>query len=80
MSDKDLIVPPPIPFADETIGELEEASDIFETSTQELVDSVRQGANQIQVNPANAYEDHFVPTSKKADTKLKNEFDPFQGQ
>ena len=62
MSDKDLIVPPPIPFADETIGELEEASDIFETTTQELVDSVRQGANQVKVNPANAYEDHFIPT------------------
>ena len=64
MKDQDLIVPPPIPFADETIGELEEASEIFGTSTQELIDSVRDGANQERVNPANAYEDHFVPTGK----------------
>ena len=62
MKDQDLIVPPPIPFADETIGELEEASEIFGTSTQELIDSVRDGANQERVNPANAYEDHFIPT------------------
>ena len=64
MSDQDLIVPPPIPFADETIGELEEASKIFQTSTRELVDSVRVGANQERVNPANAYEDYFVPTGE----------------
>lgn len=64
MRDQDLIVPPPIPFADETIGELEEASEIFGTSTQELIDSVRDGANQERVNPANAYEDYFVPTGE----------------
>ena len=64
MRDQDLIIPPPIPFADETIGELEEASEIFGTSTQELIDSVRDGANQERVNPANAYEDYFVPTGE----------------
>ena len=64
MRDQDLIIPPPIPFADETIGELEEASEIFGTTTQELIDSVKDGANQEHVNPANAYEDYFVPTGE----------------
>jgi len=64
MRDQDLIIPPPIPFADETIGELEEASEIFGTTTQELIDSVKDGANQERVNPANAYEDYFVPTGE----------------
>jgi len=64
MRDQDLIIPPPIPFADETIGELEEASEIFGTTTQELIDSVKDGTNQERVNPANAYEDYFVPTGE----------------
>ena len=66
MTDPDQIVPPPIPFADETIGELEEASRIFGVPVGELVDSVQDGANRDEVrpNPANAYEDYFIPTGK----------------
>jgi hypothetical protein len=64
MKDLDLIVPPPIPFADESIGELEEASKIMGVPTKQLVDDVLEGANVERVNPANAYERFFVPTGK----------------
>lgn len=64
MSDSDLIIPPPIPFADESIGELQEAAKIFGTTTEELAEDVSQGANVERVNPANAYERFFIPTGK----------------
>jgi len=64
MNDSDLIIPPPIPFADESIGELQEAAKIFGTSTGDLVENVLEGANAEQVNPADAYEKYFIPTGK----------------
>ena len=64
MIDSNLIVPPPIPFADESIGELEEASEIMGVPIKQLVEDVLEGANVEKVNPADAYERFFVPTGK----------------
>jgi len=53
MKTSDLIVPPPIPFADQTFGELAEAAKIYGVPAGELIDDVLEGANTEQVNPAN---------------------------
>jgi len=62
MSDKDLIVPPPIPFSDVTIGELEEASKFLGATTAELVENTLRGANSEKKNPANVYDRYYTPT------------------
>lgn len=64
MKASDLIVPPPIPFADQTFGELAEAAKIYGVPAGELIDDVLEGANAEQVNPANVYERFYVPTGK----------------
>lgn len=58
----DLLVPPPIPFADVTVGELEEAAAIFGTSTAEQVRSVENGPDNARRNPDLVYDRFFVPT------------------
>lgn len=59
----DLIVPPPIPFADESVGELEEAAQIFGTSLSDLKQSVSEGPVNARPNPALAYDRFLVPTA-----------------
>lgn len=64
----DLLVPPPIPFADVTVGELEEAAAIFGTSTSAQVRSVESGPANARRNPDLVYDRFFVPTGSGAAT------------
>lgn len=64
MKDADLIVPPPIPFADTTIGELEETSKIFNIPTSKLVSDVMHGTPIEKINPVGVYERYYTPTGK----------------
>jgi hypothetical protein len=62
MIDSDLIIPPPIPFADTTIGELEEASKIFNVPTNTLVEEIIDGVRPERINPQGVYERYYIPT------------------
>lgn len=58
----DLIIPSPIPFSDQTEGEIVEAAKIFQTSVRDLEESVVEGPSNARRNPALAYDRFFVPT------------------
>jgi len=58
----DLIVPPPIPFSDVTVGELEEASKFLGATTDQLVENTLHGTSQERKNPANVYDRYYTPT------------------
>lgn len=64
MSNSDLIVPPPIPFSDVTVGELEEASKFLGATTDALVENTLHGSPEERKNPANVYDRYYTPTGK----------------
>ena len=62
--DPDLIIPPPIPFADQTIGEMDEAAKIFDVPASHLIKDILEGDNAPKVNPADAYNRFYIPIGK----------------
>ena len=58
----DLIIPPPIPFADETVGELEDAAKMFNVSLRVVEAEVKP----VQQNPAGIYDRSYVPMGDAA--------------
>lgn len=62
MVPSDLIVPPPIPFADETVGELQVASRILQEPVQLLMRDVAGASEETSTNPKSVVERFLKPT------------------
>jgi len=58
----ELIVPPAIPFADETVGELEDAAEMFGVPMR----VVEREVEPVQQNPAGIYDRSYIPMGKAA--------------
>jgi hypothetical protein len=60
-----LIIPPPLPFADTTVGEAVLAAKTLGVSTESVVNDVREGPTNVRTNPSKVYDRFLIPIGER---------------